>query len=275
MQIEVTASNEARRLDKFLLSHFNAAPRSLLLKLLRKGAIKLNERKAGGSEVLAVGDVVRVFLADDTIAGMRKPVDIAPAAPLGGIIYEDEDLLVVDKPAGLASQGGAGIRDHLQARIAYYSPGAAVCNRLDTNTSGVVIAGKHPAACARVNAAFAARQVEKEYLAVVEWRGGELSRRLVHGYEKDADANKARILPAGEGMEIITEYRVREVSACGKTAVLAVFPITGRSHQIRAHLAHVGAPILGDIKYGAQKKGALMLHCCRIKIAGQEFAAAR
>jgi 23S rRNA pseudouridine955/2504/2580 synthase len=287
----ISAADAGRRLDKYLLAVFNAAPRTLISKLLRKKKIKLNGARATGSEMLAEGDEVRLYLSDETLAGMSRQVAPAPAKKLTNILYEDSELLVVDKPPGLPSQGGTGIRDHLLARILFYlhSSGAysgdmgftpGICNRLDTNTGGVVICGKTLHALRHVNAAFANREAKKEYLAVsiskstcVDSTQVGARIRLVNGYEKDSAANVAKILPPGSGQEIITEYEIAEFSKCGRYALLRVFPITGRSHQIRAHLASIGMPINGDTKYGSPVRGALMLHCLRVQVLGREFCA--
>jgi 23S rRNA pseudouridine955/2504/2580 synthase len=291
-KLVISAANAGRRLDKYLLAVFNTAPRTLLIKLLRKKKIKLNGERATGSELLKEGDEVRLYLSDETLSGMYESPPIPKAKDLTGILYEDSELLVVDKPPGLASQGGAGIRDHLLARILFYlySRGAydsgmdftpAICNRLDTNTSGVVVCGKTLHALRRTNAAFAQREAKKEYLAAVSISNSTCVEstqvgkriRLAGGYEKDSTTNTAKILPQGRGQEIITEYEVSRLSKCGRYALLRVFPVTGRSHQIRAHLASAGLPINGDKKYGSPVRGALMLHCLRLQIAGREFHA--
>jgi len=218
-----------------------------------------------------------------------------PDLKIPPIVYEDENLLIINKPAGMASHGGMKGKDsHLLARVLQYlretgayPPGAtftpALCNRLDVNTSGLVICGKNYQALRAVNALFAISAlgrcpsansfgggvvlsggVDKEYLAVVD---GQLhgSAVLEGNYQKDTAANIARITNADREPQAITAYKSLAVSN-GRT-LLAVNPITGRSHQIRAHLASIGHPLSGDKKYGGKPTSyasAQLLHCRRL-----------
>jgi len=292
MIITITHENEGRRLDKFLFGYLNNAPHSFVYKLLRKKRIKLNGSRAYGNELLREGDELRLFLSKETIASCRKARLFEPATPLTDIIYEDEHLLVVNKPAGLPSQGGMDSSDHLLARVQYYlqesgayDPQAdftpALCNRLDVNTSGLVICGKTLHALQAINALFAGRGMDKEYLTVVHGtvgREGE-SATLEGVYEKDSASNIARISPRPAGPHetaAITSYTVSAISHSRKYSLLSVNPITGRSHQIRAHLASIGHPIVGDVKYrGKPVKAAFspypqrtLLHCRHLAIIG-------
>jgi 23S rRNA pseudouridine955/2504/2580 synthase len=287
MQIEITNENSGRRLDKFLFAYLNNAPSSFIYKMLRKKRIKLNGGRADGSELLHEGDEIRFFLAEETISGFRKAKEIAPAPMLDCIIYEDESLLVVNKPAGLPSQGGMKSKDHLLARILFYLKDTseyftpAICNRLDVNTSGLVICGKNLHALQTVNAAFANREVKKEYLAIVHGAAGKIgtTQTLKNFYKKDQTTNKALILQGftePEGTTVITEFTVLSVSEKNreKYSLLSVSPITGRSHQIRAHLASIGHPLVGDKKYGGLSPTpfapAQLLHCLRLEIPALE-----
>jgi len=199
-------------------------------------------------------------------------------------------LLVVNKPAGLASQGGqkyasgGNAHDNLLARILFYlqENGAhaadftpAICNRLDTNTSGLVICGKTLHALQTVNSLFAKREIKKEYLAIACGAVGNIgeTRTLENFYEKNTQTNTAKILTAPLPTEnsniVITSYTVLAVSQ--KYSLLSVSPITGRSHQIRAHLAHISHPLAGDKKYGGDTSPAKhqLLHCRRLEIAAK------
>jgi len=268
--------------------------------MLRKKRIKLNGGRADGHEILQEGDVIKLYLSPETIDGFRTAREIPAAQPLVGIIHEDENMLVVNKPAGLASHGGMASGDHLLARILYYlyktgvySPDAtfapAICNRLDMNTSGVVICGKNLRTLQNINAAFKNREAQKEYLAVVDGIMGQPgeSKTLTGLYQKDTSINKATIIPNSpqgklpptihEGQqpsEAITAYTIL-ATASGKT-LLNINPITGRSHQIRAHMAAIGHPLCGDKKYGGKPTPhapAQLLHCHKITIAGRTFEA--
>jgi 23S rRNA pseudouridine955/2504/2580 synthase len=280
-QVVIGTGDANRRLDKYLFAYMNNAPHSFIYKMLRKKRIKLNGKKAAGSEILQAGDEIRFFLSEETLQTCRKQKTAAPAKPLTGIIYEDENILVVNKPAGLPSQGGmkGKTRDHLQARILHYlktnetfTP--AICNRLDVNTSGLVICGKTLHALQEINQKFANREIKKEYLAIVHGKPGlpGHTRTLRGYYEKDEKTNTARVdvltKSGTTSKEILTEFTVLQSSA--KYSLLSVSPITGRSHQIRVHLASINHPILGDTKYGGSPlpptsnfRGQL-LHCHRL-----------
>jgi len=244
----ITAADANRRLDKFLFQYLNNAPHSFIYKMLRKKRIKLNGSRAEGSEILAAGDELKFYIAPETIAGFRKAREIEKAAPLTGIVFEDEDFLVVNKPTGLPSHGGmdghktaashfsvgwkiqptefeflADKNDHLLARVLYYlrESGAyatdatftpALCNRLDVNTSGLVVCGKNLHALQEMNALFASGGVEKEYLAIVDGVPSVESCVLEDFYEKDTSKNIARVVKHETDTKIITEYSVLAIS---------------------------------------------------------------
>ncbi|MCL2198815.1 MAG: RluA family pseudouridine synthase [Defluviitaleaceae bacterium] len=275
----ITDENAGRRLDKFLFSYLNNAPHSFIYKMLRKKRIKLNGKRAEGNEILQPDDELKFYLSEETIASCQIKREIPPAPPLTGIIYEDSDLLVVNKPAGLPSQGGMRANDHLLARIQYYlqSRTAAICNRLDVNTSGLVICGKNIPTLQAVNEAFKTREVKKEYLTIVHGNLGEvgLTRTLEGIYKKDEKKNIAGICQIDVLAETsqsgintaLTKFLVLAVS--DKYSLLQVSPITGRSHQIRVHLASIGHPPVGDKKYGGSPTPfakAQLLHCKRLEI---------
>jgi 23S rRNA pseudouridine955/2504/2580 synthase len=284
--ITITKANTNRRLDKFLFSYLNTAPENFIYKMLRKKNITLNEARAKGSEQLQAGDTVELYLADETIDKFRKAREIAAAKPLAGIVYEDDSFLVVNKPQGLPSHGMAGKDDHLLGRVLFYlqESGAydpsdtfvpALCNRLDVNTSGLVICGKTLHALQEMNALFAGQKVDKEYITVVEGDLGKVgkSRVLRRYYQKEGKSNVARVINTANTMPVTTAYTVLAVSPDSKYTLVSVNPITGRSHQIRAHFAAIGHPLAGDKKYGGRATPfgqSQLLHCHRLSAATQE-----
>jgi len=287
----IAHQDAGRRLDKFLFHYLNNAPHSFIYKMLRKKRIKLNGKRAQGNELLAVGDELQFYISPETLQSCRKERIIEKARLLTGIIFEDENVLVVNKPPGLPSHGGMdGKDDHLLGRVLYYlqQSGAykpddtfvpALCNRLDVNTSGLVICGKNLRTLQEINALFADRGgVEKEYLTVAEGIVGITGeKKILEGhYEKDEKTNTAYINRGKTNISAVTEYTVLAISHDKKHTLLAVCPITGRSHQIRAHLASVGHPLAGDKKYGGASipyGKAQLLHCRRLSLAAMTWKA--
>ena len=303
MEILINAENAGRRLDKYLFSFLNNAPHSYIYKMLRKKRIKLNASRALGNEMLSEGDVLRFYLSDETIKSFRKDVFVPSAEPIPEIVFEDENLLIVNKPAGLASQGGMeGKNDHLLARLLFYlqvngdyppnadfTPG--IVNRLDINTSGLVVCGKNLKTLQEFSALFREQKVKKEYLAVVEGVAGRVgeSKILHDSCIKDEKARMAIVIGAAlinpqhsnmendpqneknshantnDKPEIITKFTVLATNKI--YSYLLVEPITGRFHQIRAHLAFIGHPLAGDLKYGGKSTRYArnqLLHCHRL-----------
>ena len=302
--VTVTAANTDRRLDKFLFQYLNTAPQYFIYKMLRKKNITLNDSRAKGSELLQAGDIINLFLADETIAKFRQARKIATARPLTGIIFEDNNLLIVNKPQGLASHGGMKNKrnkpnpkptkphqneptgeDHLLARVLFYlqSSGAydpsdtfvpALCNRLDVNTSGLVISGKTLHALQEMNGLFANQGIDKEYVTIVEGEVGKVGKsRVLRGfYQKESSANIAKIVTQHTPTAVTTAYTVLAVSTDGAYSLVSVNPITGRSHQIRAHFASIGHPLAGDRKYGGNAipfGQSYLLHCRRLAISAK------
>ena len=278
-EITIQKNEAGQRFDKFLAKYMNQAPKSFFYKMLRKKNITLNGKKADGTEKLKCGDEIRLFLSDETyekFAGKVQPKEKFPMAKLN-IVYEDSNVIFINKPAGMLSQksvpSDVSLNEYLlgyleksgqwkQEESKAFRP--SVCNRLDRNTSGMVICGKSMAGLQQMAALLKDRSLHKYYLCLV--KGVMTESQHLEGYLlKDENSNQVKIFQKEtEGAaHIITEYEPLYTE--GETTLLKVTLVTGKSHQIRAHLSSIGHPIIGDPKYGDRKVNAFFRETHGIK----------
>lgn len=278
-ELLIDGEGAGQRLDKYLQKYMAGAPKSFLYKMLRKKNITRNRKKCGGSERLSEGDQIQLFLSEETIEGFRRKMEEVEAFPVMklDIVYEDSQVLLVNKPAGLLSQRAEGKEASLVEYLLGYllASGKAtaeglrsfrpsVCNRLDRNTSGLVTAGKTQAALRELSALFKERTVKKYYLSLVKGRvekEGRLSGWLVKN-EKTNEVTVCRSFREGAS-EIRTAYMPLAYGSDG-TTLLKVELITGKPHQIRAHLADMGHPVIGDRKYGDERENRRYREKCGV-----------
>lgn len=288
-EIIIDNTNEGGRLDKLLSIYLDKAPRGFVYKMLRKKNIVLNDRKASGNEILKKGDNIKIYLADETFSRFHSERKVS-ASPLSGndlkgmIVYEDEHLLVMNKPAGMLTQKARAYDISLNdLMLAYLSNEyktddinfkAGISNRLDRNTSGLVIAGKDLTTTRALNEAIKAHEIEKIYYCIIY---GVIDRELlITGYiSKDEKTNRVKISDEMfDGAKEI-KTKVKPIADNGELSFAEVELITGKTHQIRAQLSHIGHFIIGDMKYGDRtinnrlrdKYGSFdqMLHAGKIK----------
>jgi 23S rRNA pseudouridine955/2504/2580 synthase len=265
-QFNVQQNEAGQRLDKLLAKLLNKAPKSFIYKMLRKKNITLNGKKAEGSEMLEVQDEIKLFLSDETYASFSEEVQTTNVEHDLSIIYEDKHVLILNKPLGILSQKAekddVSMVEHVisyllstnqitKEQLISFKP--AICNRLDRNTGGVLIAGKSLLGLQEMARLLKDRSLGKYYLCIV--KGKVEKKEQIEGYlSKDESKNQVTIHPTEikNSEYICTEYEPISYAE-HKYTLLMVKLITGKSHQIRAHLASINHPIIGDYKYGDQK----------------------
>ena len=265
-EIEIGKNECSQRLDKWIFKYLNKAGSGFVYKMLRKKNITLNGKKATGREKLQLGDKVYFFLAEETIEKFRQVKENRIACDYQPeILFEDADILFANKPAGMlsqkAEQSDISINEALLSYVGFhgrqesFTPG--ICNRLDRNTSGIIAFGKSLFGLQTLSRLFHDRTIDKYYYTIVKGRMTE--EETIEGYlHKDKKKNQVSItktpLKGEQGKEyvpICTKYKPCRATA--EATLLKVKLITGKPHQIRAHLASTGHPILGDYKYGDKK----------------------
>ena len=269
-ELKIEKNDAGQRLDKFLTKALDL-PTSLMYKSIRTKKIKVNRKRAEISLILSEGDTVQCFLANEFFAKLDEKTDgpdLSKIKNLPKIIYEDENILLINKEAGVSVHEDEHTKnDTLITKIhAYlyqkgeYDPSEemsfvpSLCNRIDKNTAGIVIAAKNSEALRVMNEKIKERQIDKFYLAAIHGIPKK-SEDTLYGYLlKDEKTNTVRVYdknPPRGAKNIITKYSV--IAKKEKTALIEVELLTGRTHQIRAHMAHVGHPLMGDGKYGINR----------------------
>jgi 23S rRNA pseudouridine955/2504/2580 synthase len=269
------------RLDRWFRRHFPEIGHGRLQRLLRTGQVRVDGRRAQANARLNPGQIVRIPPLPQGDPAPASPlvapdrIDPADAAWLRSrILFEDPALIVLDKPAGLAVQGGTRTRKHVDGMLQAWASGGErprLVHRLDRDTSGLLVVAKTAAAATKLTEAFRRQRVEKLYWALVVGRPPEPQGWIDQPLAKQPGRGGERVAASAAGVPARTAYRV--VGRAGKVASwLALKPLTGRTHQLRAHCALLGSPIIGDGKYGgarAHPDGApkgLMLHARDIRL---------
>lgn len=254
----INKNDAGQRADKFLFKA-TSAPSSLIYKAFRKKDVKVNKKWIKETHILEEGQVLSIYISDEF--ALNKQVTQCSAHI--DIVYEDSNIAVINKPKGLPSQPDSNSKDALSERFKAYlakkgefnpaeenSFSPALCNRLDTNTAGLVIGAKNAPALREMNLAIKERRIKKFYICRCIGVPSPLSATLNSTIKKDEKTNKSQVGKGGKS--ISTSYRV--LSHDEKTALVEIELHTGRSHQIRAQMAAIGCPLAGDGKYGGGNK---------------------
>ncbi len=284
-KVEMTAAEEGQRLDRYLRKLLPETPLSGIFKMLRRGIIRVDGKKA--KEDLRIIAGMQVTLPPSAMPRTAKLTtenrhsqattrQLPSPSLLPGIVYKDEDLLIIDKPAGLPAQPGTGHEHHVLSwldaqpfgiRTATYRP--APVHRLDRGTSGLLVIGLSPQASRNLADSFRQDKVRKSYVAVVEGlpksRKGQIKVPLL--VRETARAHQPKVLCDQRGKEARTDFEV--LKSGQQRALLGLQLHTGRMHQIRAHLGHIHHPIVGDTRYGARgdrSSGVFFLHASELAL---------
>lgn len=279
IELKITSNDSGQRLNKYLLKYLNNAPSSFIYKMIRKKNIVLNDKKAKGDEILSANDSVKLYLSDDTIAKFRDSKIIKNNAETYeksnefnlNILYTDNDILAIHKPAGILSQksqkNDISINEHIinycyahydKAMFQTFKP--SICNRLDRNTSGIILAGKTLKGSQFLSEKLKSRDIDKYYYTIVSG----IVQNEIHSVaylKKDRNNNFSEVISEEiynkNHKNTIDFDRIETffipVSSNKNFTLLKIKLITGKSHQIRAHLNSLGFPVIGDTKYGDKK----------------------
>lgn len=282
---EIGPAAEGQRVDNFLVRLLKGVPKSHVYRMLRSGQVRVNSGRVGPDHRLKAGDKVRVPPVRTAAPKATKSVGTPRKTPLE-VLYEDDALLVVNKPAGLAVHGGSGVSYGVIEQLRHERPGAPfleLVHRLDRDTSGVLMLAKKRSALVALHQQMRSGEARKYYVTLVrgKWANAKQKVQLaLHKYVLPSGERRVKVSP--EGAPSVTIFRLK--SAKPGYSLLEAELKTGRTHQIRVHLAHLGFPIAGDDKYGdyeANKEMArfglkrMFLHAAKLVVhhpaTGQEM----
>lgn len=265
-ELIVDKNENEQRIDRFLKKYLEEANPSFIYKMLRKKNIKLNGKKAKPEDMIYEGDKIELFLSEETIEKFIRKQDVVRSKLIPDIIYEDDNIILINKNVDVLSHGSGGDYEEniVDSMISYliqkgdYVPRIektftpSICNRLDRNTSGIIVGAKNYEALKEINKAFKKSTVRRFYKTIVS---GTIEKEIrVQAYlGKDEDRNLVKVYRRdGEGLKKI-ETHINPLASKDGYSLIEIELKTGRTHQIRAHLSFLGYPIIGDRKYGKRE----------------------
>ncbi len=264
-QLKIGPNDSGQRIDKFMGKHFRTMPNALIYKFIRKKCVSVNRKKVKENYILQTGDILSFFISDEFFEDTPRKEHFRTIKPELTVRYEDQNILIADKPAGMIvhaddKESYHTLINHIQAYLfqkGEYHPeeencfAPALCNRIDRNTMGLVISAKNAHALAEMNKIIKQHLLEKKYLAVVHGIPTDKSGKLCSRLDKNEKNNTVYI--SKHGKEAITKYQVLQVNREKQLSLLEIELLTGRTHQIRVQFASIGHPLLGDGKYAVNQ----------------------
>jgi 23S rRNA pseudouridine955/2504/2580 synthase len=272
--IEVSEDEAGQRIDNYLLARLKGVPKSHVYRILRSGEVRINSRRAEASQKVAAGDRIRI----PPVRMAERGEQVAAPHFRLPILYEDDALVAIDKPSGIAVHGGSGVAHGVIESLRSMRPQARcleLAHRLDRETSGVLLVAKKRASLVALHEMMRTRAMDKRYLVGVAGRFRNELQRVSLALAKRVDkAGDKRVSVSEAGQEAQTVFR--RIARGAEFSLLEAELLTGRTHQIRVHLAHLGHPVLGDDKYGnyelnkrLRKEGLkrMFLHAASLRFA--------